>query len=274
MPTVTDADVVLGYSTPTTSSAARMKLDREARAAQPSQRVADAARPGARSRRPRGIAAIAEFKMADIIRKMTDREGLRSARLRAVRVRRRRAGARRRVRARTRRAEGDRAAAARSPPPGARSARPRPTSCTSTSRSTSRPRPSTRRASTRCSASCSEQGRGADGRGRHRGRARRFCVLARHAAPRARSTRSRCVLAGGAPEGRRSRTLRRALLRALRAALRPRLSLPRRAAGDRDLPRARQRGDAAARAAAAARADGRDRARGARPASARSTGPT
>ena len=81
-----------------------MRLDR-ARAIAAVQRIA-AIRLSCRSWRPQVASPkIAEFKMADIIRKMTVEKGIRSERFRPVRLRRRRPGARGRVRARTRRAE-------------------------------------------------------------------------------------------------------------------------------------------------------------------------
>jgi N-methylhydantoinase A len=72
-PTVTDADVVLGYIDPDNFLGGRMKLDR-ARSIAAVKSVAD--RLGlALSEAASGIARIAEFKMADIIRKMTVEKG-------------------------------------------------------------------------------------------------------------------------------------------------------------------------------------------------------
>jgi N-methylhydantoinase A len=72
-PTVTDADVVLGYIDPDNFLGGRMKLDK-AKAVAAVKSVADSlgmSVPEAAS----GIAKIAEFKMADIIRKMTVEKG-------------------------------------------------------------------------------------------------------------------------------------------------------------------------------------------------------
>ncbi len=72
-PTVTDADVVLGYIDPDNFLGGRMKLDK-AKAVAAVKSVADKlglSIPEAAS----GIAKIAEFKMADIIRKMTVEKG-------------------------------------------------------------------------------------------------------------------------------------------------------------------------------------------------------
>jgi len=73
VPTVTDADVVLGYIDPDNFLGGRMKLDK-AKAVAAVKSVADSlgmSVPEAAS----GIATIAEFKMADIIRKMTVEKG-------------------------------------------------------------------------------------------------------------------------------------------------------------------------------------------------------
>jgi len=72
-PTVTDADVVLGYINPDNFLGGRIKLDK-AKAVAAVQKIADElglSLPEAAS----GIAKIAEFKMADIIRKMTVEKG-------------------------------------------------------------------------------------------------------------------------------------------------------------------------------------------------------
>jgi N-methylhydantoinase A len=73
VPTVTDADVVLGYLDPDNFAGGRMKLDKKA---------AEAAVQGVADRLglslmecAAGIAKIAEFQMADIIRKMTIQKG-------------------------------------------------------------------------------------------------------------------------------------------------------------------------------------------------------
>ena len=72
-PTVTDADVVLGYIDPDNFLGGRMKLDRPAAVAAV-ESVAD--RLGLTlNEAAAGIAKIAEFKMADIIRKMTVEKG-------------------------------------------------------------------------------------------------------------------------------------------------------------------------------------------------------
>ncbi len=72
-PTVTDADVVLGYIDPANFLGGRMKLDRAA-ALSAVQRVADQLGLGL-FEAASGIARIAEMKMADIIRKMTVEKG-------------------------------------------------------------------------------------------------------------------------------------------------------------------------------------------------------
>ncbi|OGA80057.1 MAG: hypothetical protein A3G81_33725 [Betaproteobacteria bacterium RIFCSPLOWO2_12_FULL_65_14] len=72
-PTVTDADVVLGYIDPDNFLGGRMKLDRDAAVAAV-QRVADQLGLGL-FEAANGIAKIAELKMADIIRKMTVEKG-------------------------------------------------------------------------------------------------------------------------------------------------------------------------------------------------------
>jgi N-methylhydantoinase A len=72
-PTVTDADVVLGYIDPDNFLGGRMKLDK-ARSVAAVKSVAD--RLGmSLNEAAGGIARIAEFKMADIIRKMTVEKG-------------------------------------------------------------------------------------------------------------------------------------------------------------------------------------------------------
>jgi N-methylhydantoinase A len=73
VPTVTDADVVLGYVNPDNFLGGRIKLDRE-KATAAVQGVADALGIGLYEAAS-GIARIAEFKMADIIRKMTVEKG-------------------------------------------------------------------------------------------------------------------------------------------------------------------------------------------------------
>ena len=73
VPTVTDADVVLGYLDPDNFLGGRMKLDR-AKSVAAVQTVADALGLGLMEAAA-GIAKIAEFKMADIIRKMTVEKG-------------------------------------------------------------------------------------------------------------------------------------------------------------------------------------------------------
>ncbi|HTP94874.1 MAG TPA: hydantoinase/oxoprolinase family protein [Burkholderiales bacterium] len=73
-PTVTDADVVLGYINPDNFLGGRIKLDK-ARATAAVQAVADAL-DFSLLEAASGIAKIAEFKMADIIRKMTVEKGL------------------------------------------------------------------------------------------------------------------------------------------------------------------------------------------------------
>lgn len=73
VPTVTDADVVLGYINPENFLGGRIRLDR-AKAVAAVQKVADAlGLPLAET--AAGIARVAEFKMADIIRKMTVEKG-------------------------------------------------------------------------------------------------------------------------------------------------------------------------------------------------------
>jgi N-methylhydantoinase A len=72
-PTVTDADVVLGYLDPDNFLGGRIRLDR-AKAVAAVQKVADAlGLPLAET--ASGIARVAEFKMADLIRKMTVEKG-------------------------------------------------------------------------------------------------------------------------------------------------------------------------------------------------------
>ncbi|MGC2519832.1 MAG: hydantoinase/oxoprolinase family protein [Burkholderiales bacterium] len=73
VPTVTDADVVLGYINPDNFLGGRIRLDRE-KAVAAVQRVADALGLSLMETAG-GIARIAEFKMADIIRKMTVEKG-------------------------------------------------------------------------------------------------------------------------------------------------------------------------------------------------------
>jgi N-methylhydantoinase A len=73
MPTVTDADVVLGYIDPDNFLGGRMKLDK-ARAVAAVTSVADKLGLSLMEAAS-GIAKIAEFKMADIIRKMTVEKG-------------------------------------------------------------------------------------------------------------------------------------------------------------------------------------------------------
>ena len=72
-PTVTDADVVLGYIDPDNFLGGRIKLDR-AKAVAAVQAVADQLGLSLMEAAS-GIAKIAEFKMADIIRKMTVEKG-------------------------------------------------------------------------------------------------------------------------------------------------------------------------------------------------------
>ncbi len=72
-PTVTDADVVLGYIDPDNFLGGRMKLDR-AKAVAAVKSVADSLGLSL-AEAASGIATIAEFKMADIIRKMTVEKG-------------------------------------------------------------------------------------------------------------------------------------------------------------------------------------------------------
>jgi len=73
VPTVTDADVVLGYIDPDNFLGGRMRLDR-AQAVAAVKSVADRLGLGL-AEAAAGIAKIAEFKMADIIRKMTVEKG-------------------------------------------------------------------------------------------------------------------------------------------------------------------------------------------------------
>jgi len=72
-PTVTDADVVLGYLNPENFLGGRIRLDRD-RAVAAVQRVADGLGLSLQETAS-GIARVAEFKMADIIRKMTVEKG-------------------------------------------------------------------------------------------------------------------------------------------------------------------------------------------------------
>ncbi len=72
-PTVTDADVVLGYIDPDNFLGGRIRLD-QAASTTAVQRVADALGLGLMETAA-GIAKIAEFKMADIIRKTTVEKG-------------------------------------------------------------------------------------------------------------------------------------------------------------------------------------------------------
>ena len=72
-PTVTDADVVLGYIDPDNFLGGRMKLDK-AKSVAAVKSVADALELSV-NEAAAGIAKIAEFKMADIIRKMTVEKG-------------------------------------------------------------------------------------------------------------------------------------------------------------------------------------------------------
>ena len=73
VPTVTDADVVLGYINPENFLGGRIRLDR-AKAVTAVQKVADALGLPLQETAA-GIARVAEFKMADIIRKMTVEKG-------------------------------------------------------------------------------------------------------------------------------------------------------------------------------------------------------
>ncbi len=73
MPTVTDADVVLGYVNPGNFLGGRIKLDRD-KAVAAVQKVADGLGLSLLETAS-GIARVAEFKMADIIRKMTVEKG-------------------------------------------------------------------------------------------------------------------------------------------------------------------------------------------------------
>src|SRR5947209_5375502 len=73
-PTVTDADVVLGMINPDNFLGGRIKLDRK-KAVDAVQRIADPLKLSLMEAAS-GIARIAEFKMADIIRKMTVEKGL------------------------------------------------------------------------------------------------------------------------------------------------------------------------------------------------------
>jgi N-methylhydantoinase A len=73
-PTVTDADVVLGTINPDNFLGGRIKLDRK-KALEAVRRIADPLKLSLMEAAS-GIARIAEFKMADIIRKMTVEKGL------------------------------------------------------------------------------------------------------------------------------------------------------------------------------------------------------
>jgi N-methylhydantoinase A len=73
-PTVTDADVVLGTINPDNFLGGRIKLDRK-KAVEAVRRIADPLKLSLMEAAS-GIARIAEFKMADIIRKMTVEKGL------------------------------------------------------------------------------------------------------------------------------------------------------------------------------------------------------
>jgi len=73
MPTVTDADVVLGYINPDNFLGGRIRLDR-GKAVAAVQKVADLLGLSL-AETASGIARVAEFKMADIIRKMTVEKG-------------------------------------------------------------------------------------------------------------------------------------------------------------------------------------------------------
>jgi N-methylhydantoinase A len=73
MPTVTDADVVLGYINPDNFLGGRIRLDR-AKSVAAVQKVADGLGLSLHETAS-GIARVAEFKMADIIRKMTVEKG-------------------------------------------------------------------------------------------------------------------------------------------------------------------------------------------------------
>ncbi len=73
IPTITDADVVLGYINPDNFLGGRIKLDR-AKAVAAVQKVADGLGLSLHETAS-GIARVAEFKMADIIRKMTVEKG-------------------------------------------------------------------------------------------------------------------------------------------------------------------------------------------------------
>jgi N-methylhydantoinase A len=73
-PTVTDADVVLGTINPDNFLGGRIKLDRK-KAVEAVQRIANPLKLSLMEAAS-GIARIAEFKMADIIRKMTVEKGL------------------------------------------------------------------------------------------------------------------------------------------------------------------------------------------------------
>ncbi len=73
VPTVTDADVVLGYINPDNFLGGRIKLDKQ-KSVDAVQAVAEGLGLGL-MQAAAGIAQIAEFKMADIIRKMTVEKG-------------------------------------------------------------------------------------------------------------------------------------------------------------------------------------------------------
>ena len=73
VPTVTDADLVLGYLNPDNFAGGRIKLDK-AKAQAAIQRVADELGMGLLETAA-GIATIAEFQMADLIRKVTVEKG-------------------------------------------------------------------------------------------------------------------------------------------------------------------------------------------------------
>ena len=74
VPTMTDADLVLGYLDPENFAGGTMKLDRDAAAAA-LQRLADELDMGLYELAS-GVAQIAEFQMADLIRKVTVQKGL------------------------------------------------------------------------------------------------------------------------------------------------------------------------------------------------------
>ncbi len=208
--TVTDADVVLGYINPDNFLGGRIKLDRK-KAVDSVQRIASALGLSLMEAAS-GIARIAEFKMADIIRRAKSHRPAEGDRLHLVRLRRR--VRRHLARLRAGRHPGE------------------PVRCG---------------AGERLARGAGGKGKRADGPRRHRRAAAALSVLARHA-PQGPDQRGRGDAAGEARQDLALGTAAPALLCALRAVIRERFVLRRGARGDRDAAPARHRRDSAAEA--------------------------